>query len=83
MIIVVGWIKPFTSNLQHNIEIFNEICILFVNYHLITFTDFQPNPEVRDQFGKILVFLFIMCMLVNIGTSYHESYLVMKTKYSK
>ena len=40
MIIVVGWIKSFSSNLQHQVEIFNEICILLVNYHLISFTDF-------------------------------------------
>ena len=83
MIIVVEWIKPFTSNLQHNLEIFNEICILFVNYHLLTFTDFQPNPEVRDKIGKNLVLLLVLCMIVNIGLSYYESWLVVRIKYSK
>jgi hypothetical protein len=39
-------VKPFVNNFLNKLEIFNEVCIMLVTYHLYLFTEFVPNPEL-------------------------------------
>jgi hypothetical protein len=38
MLIYIGYVKPFEHPLLNNLEIFNEVSILFATYHLTCFT---------------------------------------------
>jgi hypothetical protein len=37
------------------LEIYNDLFVLFGSYSLFYFTDFVPNPELREQFSWIYI----------------------------
>jgi len=39
-VLLYGWIKPFNDPLMNKMELFNEVVIMFVVYHMICFTPF-------------------------------------------
>ena len=55
--------KPLDSSFANKMETFNECTMLFINYHLLCFTDFAPSVERRRELG----FSYIAVMLSNIG----------------
>ena len=44
--IYIGYFKPFPSKLFNYLEVFNESSILVISYHLLTFTDWFPDPNL-------------------------------------
>eukprot|EP00347_Sterkiella_histriomuscorum_P019592 403341040 len=66
VITYLGASKPFENMFNTKLEIFNEICILGAAYHLITLTDYQPDPDMQYSAGWSLVALTVFNMLVNI-----------------
>jgi hypothetical protein len=40
MIVILGLAAPFTSRIENNMKLMNEIFMLLCNYHLFLFTDF-------------------------------------------
>ena len=44
-------VKPFEVKYLNFLEIFNELGILVCSYHLIAYTDFQPDPNIGYNFG--------------------------------
>jgi hypothetical protein len=48
MLVIVGYLWPFRSNVTNKMELFNEVCVLLTNYHLFLFTDFLQNPDIRE-----------------------------------
>ena len=44
-IIYVGYLQPFSEKSLNMLEVLNEITILAVGYHLITFTPFAQSPD--------------------------------------
>lgn len=42
----LAYVRPFEKDLLNNLEIFNELCILLVGYHLLVFTDFVNDTEL-------------------------------------
>lgn len=47
VIIYLTLVKPFEVSYMNKLEIFNEICILIVSYHMFIFTDFVPDVKIR------------------------------------
>ena len=42
--IYYGLVKPFKDPFMNKLEIFNEISIVIVGYHLYLFTDYVDDP---------------------------------------
>ena len=48
----IQWYQPLESKFANRLETFNEVCILCLSYHAMCFTDFVPDPVVRNDIGK-------------------------------
>ena len=65
--------KPKEEPLDQLIDIFNELIILIINYHLIYFTNFV-NPQEQLWMGRsvmicILIYLMAFATLILIKSS--------------
>ena len=47
LIIYLFFVQPFERKIFNKLEIFNEITIVIVTYHLFVFTDFMDDPELK------------------------------------
>lgn len=64
---VVGHVQPFSSTLLNKMQLFNEVFVLFTNYHLFLFTDYILAPDLRQKAGFSLSATICICVLVNLG----------------
>src|SRR3569833_1698536 len=67
IIAYLGYIQPFSVKLVNKIEIFNELTIMTVGYHLILFTEFVPSIEMQYMAGYSVIAITIFNILVNSG----------------
>mmetsp|Transcript_20646 Transcript_20646/g.31490 ORF Transcript_20646/g.31490 Transcript_20646/m.31490 type:complete len:104 (+) Transcript_20646:6281-6592(+) len=51
MVIYLGKMKPKQSRLDNRMELFNEAMTLMISYHLLLFTDYVDDLELRYNFG--------------------------------
>jgi hypothetical protein len=63
---------PFEGRMTNALEIFNELCILFASYHLLTFSDAfvtQDSDEAEERLSDImgwsLTFLVLGQLTIN------------------
>jgi hypothetical protein len=49
-------------------ELFNESLTLVSSYHLMAFTDWVPDIENRYVMGWSLVFIVMICFIVNFSS---------------
>ena len=50
------------SKFANRLETFNEACVLFLTYVAMCFTDFVPDPEVRNDLG--LLYIVLNCSMI-------------------
>ena len=75
-------VKPFTKHLTNTVEILNELGILLCAYHLIAYTNFQPDPVIGYNFGMSMIAFTVLIALLNIGTMCYQTFNMLKHKYS-
>jgi hypothetical protein len=63
----VGLMSPYSDRSANQIELFNETCVILINYHLICFTDFVLDLEKKDQVGYSLIAVTIFYIVVNLS----------------
>ena len=63
----IGYYKPFEEKYMNNLEIFNELCIVIVSYHLYLFTNYIGDPLLQYNIGWSIVGTTIGNILVNMG----------------
>jgi len=63
-----GYSSPFQSRLFNRIELFNEVCITFVSYHLFYFTDFCDDGKYQYYIGFSMIALVLLNVLINTST---------------
>ena len=51
MVIYLLHVWPMETHFATKIELFNECTIVILNYGLMMFTDFVPDPETRFLIG--------------------------------
>ena len=61
-----------------HLEVFNEVVIMFTNYHLFAFTNFV-NADTSYLMGYSLVFCIALVVAVNIAVMVHKSIVKFKT----
>ena len=47
ILMYLSYTKPFKDKLSNILEMFNEICILILSYHLFYFTDYVEDPLLK------------------------------------
>lgn len=60
-------VQPFDTKGQNRIEYFNELCILVASCHLIIFTDFVPDRDIKEQFGFSIMVFTVFNIAVNMA----------------
>ena len=66
IIIATGFINVRTSSFDRKMDIFNEVKLIFVMYHMMLFTDFLPDPETQSQIGYSVAVIVVLGTLVNM-----------------
>ena len=70
--------KPFYEPLLNHLEVFNEVCILITEYHLIVFSDFlsgsASNSQAQDTAGNTMIAFTVINMVVNMGIMLWKTY---------
>jgi hypothetical protein len=66
MLIYIVEFQPFEKQLINYLEIFNELCILAVAYHLLLFTDFVSDLDIQYNAGWSIVLLTALNIVVNM-----------------
>ena len=72
-IISYAGIRPHWDNRRTRLEIFNEVMIMFFNYHLLIFTDFCTNPRMQFAMG------FSYCVFIGIVVLVNISFMISNT----
>jgi hypothetical protein len=57
---------PHIERSRCYIEIFNEVMIMIVNYHLICFSEFNMDVDMQFNMGYSLIFFIFFVVFVNI-----------------
>ena len=57
---------PFVDNSTTLFEILNEVSCFMLMYHLICFTDFVPDPDIRYNLGYSYVFFASGNILIHL-----------------
>ena len=58
-------VRPFKNMKHNNLELFNEISIMVLNYFTILFTDFVNSPEIKNIIGYIYILISLLNLIVN------------------
>ena len=66
IIILLQWNRTLTSNFATNMETFNEVISLIILYILLCFSDWVPDPETRNDCGKVFIAVVGFYLLVHI-----------------
>ena len=61
-----GHIKPFDTNFKTLIDMFNELCITVITWHIMLFTEWIDNPYSQYNAGWSMIVWICVNALVNI-----------------
>ena len=68
MIAVTGVVEPMTEIIKNRMQLFNEVFVVIISYHLIPLTDYMTDLEIRNNLvGKSLISVTLFNLAVNIG----------------
>lgn len=83
LIIYVGFIKPFKIPFMNKLELFNEVTILVITYHLLLFTNFNPDPITQYYVGYSIMGVTLFNILGNISIILIQGIYGIKLAYLK
>ena len=67
MIAVTGVVEPMTEISKNRMQLFNEVFVVIISYHLIPLTEFMTDLEIRNNLvGKSLIAVTLFNLAVNI-----------------
>ena len=67
MIAVTGVVEPMTEISKNRMQLFNEVFVVIISYHLIPLTEFMTDLEVRNNIvGNSLIGVTLFNLAVNI-----------------
>lgn len=65
MLIYQGLVKPLDLRLFNRIELFNELLLSWISFHMFLFTDYVPETQMRTDIGYSMLFLIMVLILFN------------------
>lgn len=73
MLLYLLSVRPFNHGYLTNLEIFNEICVLACAYHLIAYTNFQPDPAIGYEAGTSMISITLFVAIVNFCAMLYQT----------
>ena len=64
--IYYGYNKPFEGSIKTYLDAFNEFCITLVSWHMMMFTDFILDLDLRYQLGWGMITIICLNTFVNM-----------------
>ena len=58
--------SPFCSFFDTKLEVFNDVCILILLYHVVCFTEFLPKPRDKSVMGWSAAFFTLFMIGINV-----------------
>ena len=83
MIILYIRVKPYKEKTANRLEIFNEISILLIGYHIYWFSEAVPDADTRYFIGFSCVFFIVLGLLVNLAMILFSTFKSGKLKFLK
>jgi hypothetical protein len=65
--ILVGTQEPLAEKIKNSMDLFNEFIVLVINYHLLCFTNFLSDPDMREYVGYSMIMVTCMFLAANTG----------------
>lgn len=65
-LIYYGYVKPFDSRLRTRIDMFNEISVTVITWHMMFFTQFVPDPRNQSIVGWSMIICICFNALCNV-----------------
>jgi len=80
-VIILGRLQPFELPSKTKYELFSEVVVMLVMYHLICFTPFVPDVDMRFKLGYSVSAIVIVHLAVSMAILLRVTYLDLKKKY--
>jgi hypothetical protein len=64
-------------------EIFNDLCIISVSYHLFLWTGYMPDLEIQYNIGYSVICITVLNIGINLLIVMKEGFNSMKTNFIK
>jgi len=80
-VIILGRLQPFVLPSKTKYELFSEVVVMLVMYHLICFTPFVPDVDMRFRLGYSVSAIVIAHLAVSMAILLRITYLDLKFKY--
>ena len=77
-VIFTLWYWPLETKQANLFEVFNDVALLLMTYHMWCFTDIVPEPETRHMLGFSFIAVSMMNILVHLVTMLLESGIKMR-----
>ena len=65
-VILIGHIQPFETLFRERLEMFNEVCLMFVVYPIICFSPMVTNYHRKHEMGFICIGIISLNLIVNL-----------------
>ena len=65
--IILGRVGPFVEKRKTSFELFSEVSLMLVMYHMICFTPFVPDVQVRFYLGYSVCAVICFHLLISFG----------------
>jgi hypothetical protein len=59
--------RPHNTSLRVNIEVFNEVIIMMMNYHMACFSEFNLSTEMQFNMGYSMISGIGIMIIVNLA----------------
>jgi len=79
-VIILGRVAPFAHGRTNKFELFSECMVMMVMYHLICFTPFVPDLQIRFKLGYVLIAVISLHLVVSLGILAKDSYRSVRNK---
>lgn len=83
MFIFQGYFSPLKGRFNNRLETFNEICVYISSLHLVTFSDFNTDPDSKISMGWSAISLVTINTIVNLLVAFLSMFKSMKLVYVK
>ena len=83
MVIYLVYFMPMVDKRTMVMEVFNECTIVCLLYHLMCFSDFVPDAEIRSKLGLSYIALALFNILVHLCLISRDTLLKLKSKICK
>ena len=80
-VIILGRLQPFVLPSKTKYELFSEVIVMLVMYHLICFTPFVPDVDMRFKLGYSVCSIVVAHLVVSMAILLRVTYLDLKFKY--